>query len=122
MFLFDYVCMRFHGEGVMLAEEAHDRLRKLAENCNNLDGFQLTHSIGGGCGSGVGSRILLKLRDVFPQNMLVTFTVFPTPTISNIGNFIFFYYFIYCDVISNFFYLILKVLNSQVNSTILLFF
>ena len=86
--------MRFFGIGQMLAETANDRMRKLAESCDALDGFQLTHSVGGGCGSGVGSLLSIKMRDEYHQNMIITFTVFPSPSISDIGNFVLFSCFI----------------------------
>ena len=35
-----------------------DRIRKLAENCTDLQGFLFFHSIGGGTGSGLGSLLL----------------------------------------------------------------
>merc|ERR1712113_772514 len=46
-------------------------------------GFQLTQSIGGGCGSGLGTLILLKLRDEYPDRILSTFSVYPSPKVSD---------------------------------------
>lgn len=50
-----------------------DLLRKEAESCDLLQGFQMIHSLGGGTGSGLGSLILNKLREEFPDRMLCTF-------------------------------------------------
>lgn len=35
-----------------------DRIRKLADQCDGLQGFLFTHSLGGGTGSGLGSLLL----------------------------------------------------------------
>jgi hypothetical protein len=39
-------------------------MRKQAEPCDALQGFQLLHSLGGGTGAGLGSLLLSKLREV----------------------------------------------------------
>ena len=41
-----------------------DVVRKQAEACDALQGFQLIHSLGGGTGAGMGSLLLSKLREV----------------------------------------------------------
>jgi hypothetical protein len=41
-----------------------DSLRKNAENCDALQGFQLVHSLGGGTGAGLGCLLLSKIREV----------------------------------------------------------
>lgn len=38
-----------------------DRIRKLADQCDGLQGFLFTHSLGGGTGSGLGSLLLEEL-------------------------------------------------------------
>lgn len=43
--------------------EILDKIEREAENCDRMDGFQFTHSVSGGTGSGLGSIILEKLRD-----------------------------------------------------------
>ena len=42
-----------------------DVLRKEAEGCDLLQGFQLCHSLGGGTGSGLGTRILTSIREEY---------------------------------------------------------
>ena len=42
-------------------------VRKQVEQCDALQGFQLIHSLGGGTGSGLGSLLLSKLREVGAQ-------------------------------------------------------
>ncbi|ELU38976.1 beta-tubulin 2 tubb2 [Rhizoctonia solani AG-1 IA] len=61
-------------------------LRKQVEQCEALQGFQLIHSLGGGSGSGLGSLLLAKIREVSakaPDRMLATFSVFPSPKVSD---------------------------------------
>lgn len=59
-----------------------DSLRQEAENCDLLQGFQLTHSLAGGSGSGLGCLLLTKLREEYPDRMLATFSVLPSPKVS----------------------------------------
>ena len=47
-----------------MIEPVLDIVRKEAENCDALQGFQLVHSLGGGTGSGMGSLVLAKVRDI----------------------------------------------------------
>ena len=50
-----------------------DGLRKEAEVCESLQGFQLSHSLGGGTGSGLGTLILSKIREEYPDSKLRIF-------------------------------------------------
>ncbi|KAF9793930.1 hypothetical protein SFRURICE_000447 [Spodoptera frugiperda] len=47
------------------------------------DGFQLTHSLGGGTGSGLGTLLLSKLREEYPDRIVNTFSVMPSPKVSD---------------------------------------
>ena len=38
-------------------------IRKEAEGCDLLQGFQVCHSLGGGTGSGLGTRLMSSLRE-----------------------------------------------------------
>jgi len=70
-------------EGAELIEEALDVIRKETENCDCPQGFQICHSLGGGTGSGMGTLLLLKLRDAYPDRILATFSVYPSPKVSD---------------------------------------
>eukprot|EP01123_Difflugia_compressa_P000514 TRINITY_DN10596_c0_g1_i1.p1 TRINITY_DN10596_c0_g1~~TRINITY_DN10596_c0_g1_i1.p1 ORF type:complete len:450 (+),score=86.62 TRINITY_DN10596_c0_g1_i1:3-1352(+) len=65
-------------DGAELVDSVMELLRKEAESCEQLQGFQLTHSIGGGTGSGLGTLILSKIREEFPLKMTSTFSVCPS--------------------------------------------
>lgn len=60
-----------------------DIVRKEAENADCLQGFQMTHSLGGGTGSGLGTLLLTKIREDYPDRMMCTFSVVPSPKVSD---------------------------------------
>ena len=60
-----------------------------AEGCDSLQGFQITHSLGGGTGSGMGTLLISKIREEFPDRMMATFLLshhqkFPIPLLNHI--------------------------------------
>jgi tubulin beta len=73
----------FYTEGAELIDNVLDVVRKEAENTDCLQGFQITHSLGGGTGSGMGSLILSKIREEYPDRMMCTFSVVPSPKVSD---------------------------------------
>ena len=58
-------------------------MRKEAESCDCLQGFQLTHSLGGGTGSGMGTLLISKIREEYPDRIMNTFSVVPSPKVSD---------------------------------------
>ena len=70
-------------EGAELVDQAMDVLRREAESCDCLQGFQLTHSLGGGTGSGMGTLLLSKIKEEFPDRMIMTYSVFPSASVSD---------------------------------------
>ena len=71
-------------EGAELVDSVLDVVRKESENCDCLQGFQLTHSLGGGTGSGMGTLLISKIREEYPDRIMNTFSVVPSPKVSNI--------------------------------------
>jgi len=67
-------------EGAELVDKVLDVIRREAENCDCLQGFQLTHSLGGGTGSGLGTLLLTKICEEFPDRVMSTFSVLPSKT------------------------------------------
>ena len=59
-----------------------DCIRKLAEFCDCVQGFQVAHSLGGGTGSGLGSLLMSKIREEYPDRLLSSFSVLPSPRVS----------------------------------------
>ncbi|GAA5995185.1 tubulin beta chain [Rhodotorula paludigena] len=70
-------------EGAELVDSVLDVVRKEAEGCDCLQGFQLTHSLGGGTGSGMGTLLISKIREEYPDRMMATFSVVPSPKVSD---------------------------------------
>merc|ERR1711991_847398 len=54
-----------------------------AESCDCLQGFQICHSLGGGTGSGMGTLLISKIREEYPDRMMATFSVVPSPKVSD---------------------------------------
>jgi len=72
----------FYTEGAELVDSVLETIRKQTEACDALQGFQMIHSLGGGTGAGMGSLLLSKFREEFPDRMLATFSVIPSPKVS----------------------------------------
>ena len=68
-------------EGAELVDQILDVTRREAENCDCLQGFQIAHSLGGGTGSGLGTLLISKIREEFPDRMMATFSVVPSPKV-----------------------------------------
>ncbi|PVD20895.1 hypothetical protein C0Q70_19058 [Pomacea canaliculata] len=70
-------------EGAELVDSVLDVVRKEAESCDCLQGFQMTHSLGGGTGSGMGTLLISKVREEYPDRIMNTFSVVPSPKVSD---------------------------------------
>merc|ERR1712173_88075 len=70
-------------EGAELIDSVLDVVRKEAEGCECLQGFQISHSLGGGTGSGMGTLLIAKIREEYPDRIMCTFSVFPSPKVSD---------------------------------------
>jgi len=49
----------------------------------SLIGFQITHSLGGGTGAGMGTLLISKIREEYPDRMMCTYSVVPSPKVSD---------------------------------------
>ncbi|KAF7328967.1 Tubulin beta chain [Mycena venus] len=70
-------------EGAELVDSVLDVVRKEAEGTDCLQGFQITHSLGGGTGSGMGTLLISKVREEYPDRMMCTYSVVPSPKVSD---------------------------------------
>jgi len=70
-------------EGAELIDSVLDVVRKEAEGCDCLQGFQFSHSLGGGTGSGMGTLLISKIREEYQDRVIETFSVFPSPKVSD---------------------------------------
>ncbi|GJW62497.1 tubulin beta-1 chain [Tanacetum coccineum] len=48
-----------------------------------MAGFQLCHSLRGGTGSGMGTLLISKIREEYPDRMMLTFSMFPSLKVSD---------------------------------------
>ncbi|KAI9598425.1 alpha-beta tubulin [Syncephalis fuscata] len=70
-------------EGAELVDAVIETIRQETESCDSLQGFQFTHSLGGGTGSGMGTLLISKIREEYPDRMMCTFSVLPSPKVSD---------------------------------------
>lgn len=70
-------------EGAEICDAVLEILRRKAEGCDCMQGFQMVHSLGGGTGSGLGCLLLSKIREEYPDRIICTFSVMPSPKVSD---------------------------------------
>jgi tubulin delta len=61
-------------------EKIMDALRREAENWDYYEGTVMVHSIAGGTGSGLGSRLMEEFKDQYSKAKLVNVVVWPHPS------------------------------------------
>lgn len=73
----------YYTEGAELCDSILDIVRKEAEGCDCLQGFQIVHSLGGGTGAGLGTLLIGKIREEYPDRIINTFSIVPSPKVSD---------------------------------------
>lgn len=68
--------------GKVLIDQLTERLRHESEHCDSLQGFIITHSVGGGTGSGLNPLLLEELNDHYDVKARINLTIFPSACIS----------------------------------------
>lgn len=68
--------------GKEIMDTVSDRIRKMVENSENVQGFIVNHSVGGGTGSGTGMLILERLATDYRKKSKIGFEIYPSPNIS----------------------------------------
>merc|ERR1711879_442003 len=63
-------------------DQVNDRLRKLVDNSQNVQGFIVNHAVGGGTGSGLGALILERIAVDYRKKSKIGFEVYPAPNLS----------------------------------------
>ena len=76
-------CFHLLLAGAELVDSVLDVVRKESESCDCLQGFQLTHSLGGGTGSGMGTLLISKIREEYPDRIMNTYSVVPSPKVGS---------------------------------------
>jgi hypothetical protein len=57
-----------------------EKVRQLHEGCDNLEAFQIFHSISGGTGSGLTSLLQSEMKDLYPSSICANHVVIPYET------------------------------------------
>ena len=70
-------------EGAELVDQVLDVVRREAEGCDCLQGFQITHSLGVELCWLWAPSLISKIREEFPDRMMATFSVVPSPKVSD---------------------------------------
>lgn len=68
--------------GCDLIDLVADRIRRCTEGCSSLQGFLISHSLGGGTGSGFTTLLLERLCVDYEKKSKLEFAIVPSPTIS----------------------------------------
>ena len=72
----------FYTVGKEIIDQCVERVRLLADNCENLQGFMIFCSNGGGTGSGFGSLLMKSISGDFPKKTKALLTIYPSPRVS----------------------------------------
>jgi len=70
-------------EGGEVVYPTLDALRREAEKCDSLHGFQITHSLGGCTGGGMGTLLINCIRDEYPGRIIATFSMYSSMYLAN---------------------------------------
>ncbi|XP_033113227.1 tubulin alpha-2 chain-like [Anneissia japonica] len=68
--------------GKHVIDDVMDQVRKLADQCNNLQGYMIFNSFGGGTGSGFTTLLLDELSKEFGKKHKFMFSFYPSPLVS----------------------------------------
>lgn len=69
--------------GKEILEPTMNEIRRIADNCDGLQGFLIFHSFGGGTGSGFGSLLMENLSAEFGKKSKLEFSIYPSPKTVN---------------------------------------
>ncbi len=68
--------------GKEIIDLVSNQLRRTVDRCDNVQGFVVTHSIGGGTGSGLGALILERLAVDYRKKSKLAWSVYPSVHLS----------------------------------------
>ena len=70
--------------GVELLPESMDTIRRTAEACDLVHGFQFLHSISGGTGGGLGSLLIDRIREEYSDRLIQSYSICPALPLSQV--------------------------------------
>ena len=68
--------------GKDMLDQTLNVIRKITDNCQSLQGFQIFNSVGGGTGSGFASLLLERLSVEYPKKTKLGFNIYPSPQLT----------------------------------------
>lgn len=71
------------GEGRDMIDGIMEQLKKEVDKCDSLQGFIMTHAVGGGSGGGLGCLIMEKIKEEYPKKILWSYSILPSPLLSD---------------------------------------
>jgi len=71
----------YHTDGLMIADGVLEVARREAESCDCLQGIQMVHALGGGTGGGLGCLLLDQMRDEYPDRIIASYCIIPSPKV-----------------------------------------
>ncbi|KAF7256287.1 hypothetical protein EG68_06718 [Paragonimus skrjabini miyazakii] len=74
----------YYTDGAELIESILELIRRECDACECLQGFQIVHSMGGGTGSGLGTLLMGKLHEEYPDRIICSFSTYPSPKVSDV--------------------------------------
>ncbi|XP_015118753.1 tubulin beta chain [Diachasma alloeum] len=69
-------------EGAEIMDHTLELIRREAESCDMIQGFQVVHSLGGGTGSGMGALLLTNIREEYGDRIVSTYSILPSAKMS----------------------------------------
>jgi len=70
--------------GAEMLSDVMEVIRKVAEECDLVHGFQFLHSISGGAGGGFGSLLLDHIRQEYSDRITKSYSIFPALSMSQV--------------------------------------
>ncbi|KAK3268630.1 alpha tubulin [Cymbomonas tetramitiformis] len=67
--------------GKSVIDTVLQRISRVVDGCDSLQGFTFFQALGGGTGSGLGALLLERLAADYPKKSKLCYTVFPSPRI-----------------------------------------
>lgn len=70
--------------GAEILPELLEKIRRMAEECDLVHGFQFVHNVSGGAGGGLGALLIDHIRQEYSDRMIKSYSVFPALSMSQI--------------------------------------
>ncbi|EHB03773.1 Tubulin alpha chain, testis-specific [Heterocephalus glaber] len=77
----NYACGHYT-VGKQIIDLVMEQIRKVTDQCSDLQGFLIFHSFGGGTGSGFASLLMEQLSMEYSKKSKLEFAIYPSPRVS----------------------------------------